>query len=214
MTQNTTPDTSQEIPYGYCHWGCGQKTNLSTQNRPQRGFMRGEPVRFVRGHAAPPPQSARSHFDKYLVPGAPDECWLWKGWQDRKGYGMLEVGSKRDGTRRRVSAHRLSYELNVGPIPASMSVCHRCDMPLCCNPAHLWLGTHVENMADRDAKERTRSGSPFTAGHTYQTRKLTSEMVAAIRARLAQGEKEVALAREFGVSETTMWRVARYKAWR
>lgn len=150
MTQHTT----QEIPYGYCHCGCGQKTSLSRQNRSERGQVRGEPVRFVRGHATPPAQSARDHFNKYLVPGSLNECWLWTGWQDGKGYGMLEIGSKRDGTRRRVLAHRLSYELNVGPIPPGMEICHRCDTPLCCNPSHLYIGTHFENMADMTRKGR------------------------------------------------------------
>lgn len=82
----------------------------------------------------------------------PDECWPWTG-ATRSGYGALWI----DGVLQR--AHRVSWVLNVGPIPKGQHVLHRCDNPPCVNPTHLFLGSHADNMADKAAKGRVRSGS-------------------------------------------------------
>ena len=75
-------------------------------------------------------------------------CWLWTGGKLSDGYGHLCVHN------RRVLAHRLSWEVWVGPIPADLCVLHRCDTPACFNPEHLWLGTRSENNRDMLAKGR------------------------------------------------------------
>lgn len=88
------------------------------------------------------------------------ECWVWKG-SLRGGYGQLWVGSPRV----LVSAHRVAYELQVGPIPATIegqdsrgpSVCHRCDNRLCVRGDHLFLGSHRTNIRDAWAKGRGRA---------------------------------------------------------
>lgn len=82
---------------------------------------------------------------------APDECWEWTGARFQSGYGSILRGGRGSGCAR---AHRVSYEMNVGPVPSGMHVLHRCDNPRCVNPGHLWLGTHADNMADRRAKGR------------------------------------------------------------
>lgn len=84
-------------------------------------------------------------------------CWVWTASLNRSGgYGKIGAGNKT------LYAHRISYEFNVGPIPLGLEVCHRCDINHCVNPSHLWLGTHKENMVDRDVKNRHQCSRKLT----------------------------------------------------
>jgi len=105
--------------------------------------------------------------------GDADSCWLWQGRRGRADYGILWVAGRGD-----VGAHRLAYELSIGPIPLGCEVCHKCDTPLCCNPAHLFAAPHKGNMADRDRKTRNGNlkkthcpaGHPYDEENTYYAR--------------------------------------------
>lgn len=81
-----------------------------------------------------------------------DKCWIWAGYTNRDGYGRFR---KFDTL---VSAHRMSWELTNGEIPATKHVLHRCDNPACVNPSHLFLGTHSDNMQDMYEKKRHGNG--------------------------------------------------------
>lgn len=75
-------------------------------------------------------------------------CWLWEGTASNSGYGTVSVG------RKSRSVHRVSWELFNGEIPDGLHVLHKCDTRTCCNPAHLFLGTPLDNMKDMVAKGR------------------------------------------------------------
>ena len=80
-------------------------------------------------------------------------CWEWQG-SKRSGYGHTIIGSRKDGTRQSIKAHRLAYMLWKGEIPEGYCVCHKCDNPSCINPDHLFVWTRKDNAEDRDKKGR------------------------------------------------------------
>lgn len=85
-------------------------------------------------------------------------CWVWTAGK-HNGYGAIGTGSMKDGTRRMTPAHRVSWALHMGAEPGRLEVCHRCDNPACVRPAHLFLGTMQDNMADKVAKGRQARGA-------------------------------------------------------
>lgn len=109
----------------------------------------------------------------------PDDCWLWRtAKQSDGGYGRMTVRERARGFVVAYRPNRVSWTMAHGPIPGGMNVCHRCDNPPCCNPAHLFLGSQPDNVGDAKAKNRMRGGHfrdthckyghPFTADNTYQ----------------------------------------------
>lgn len=146
-------------------------------------------------------------------------CHVWTGADNGAGYGVLKVGSQRDGTRRQALAHRLSYEHHVGPIPDGLLVCHHCDNRRCVNPEHLFAGTYGDNAQDMwDKGRHERPAGDASALHKWQRdnpdrvyrgerhhkSKLTSAQVADIRAALAAGTSGSRLAESFGVSRSAI----------
>lgn len=135
-----------------------------------------------------------------------DTCWIWTASIRNKGrgYGQFCLNGKM------VRAHRVAYELEHGPIPQGMHVCHTCDNESCVRPSHLFLGTHTDNMQDKTAKGRGNQPKGEAAGLA----KLTEEQVREIRARYyAGGVRQVDLANEFGVAQTTISSVVRKLTW-
>jgi len=119
-----------------------------------------------------------------------DTCWLWTGTTDGR-YGLLDVAK----------AHRVSWTIRRGPIPPQAHVLHHCDVTLCVNPAHLFLGDPGVNARDRQAKGRTVLHRP---------RKLTEEAVRDIR---ASDESNVVLARSYGVTGANIGYVRKGVTW-
>lgn len=132
-------------------------------------------------------------------------CWLWTGPMGNDGYGRLRVGG---WNGKRVRAHRHAYELVRGPIPDGAEVCHRCDVPRCINPEHLFVDTHHGNILDAVGKNRMAHGS-------YNGRAKLSESDARVavglqRRRFSHRE----LAHGFAVHPRTIGDLLRGKNWR
>ena len=132
------------------------------------------------------------------------ECWLWTGYITSWGYGTI-----RDENGVKIPAHRAAWQVANGPIPEGMSVLHECDVRPCCNPVHLHLGTHIDNM--REVCERERG----TLGESDKHAKLTESQVRAIRAQWDAGDViQKDIAREYGITRSAVGYIVRRDTWR
>lgn len=142
----------------------------------------------------------------------PDECWPWIAKSLIDGYGVIGRGARTVGKE---LAHRAAWIVTYGPIPEGEGyhgcvVIHDCDNRLCCNPAHLYLATQADNVADMHAKGRFYTGER-PRGSNHGNAKLTEEMVREIRGSADSG---AALARRFGVDRSTVTSIRAGKGWR
>lgn len=152
----------------------------------------------------------------------PDDCWPWTGARHPTGYGIIVSGEIGFAPKR---AHRIAWELTNGPIPDGLCVLHRCDNPPCVNPAHLFLGTDADNVADMVKKGRQARGDRHRArlypeklarGESHSSSKLTEEQVREIRRIFIKSSRAfgaLALARRFGVVDSTILRAIRKETW-
>lgn len=159
-------------------------------------------------------------------------CWVWTG-SLRGGYGQFTI------SRKPMKASRVAWQLTRGPIPgppghSGTLVLHHCDNPKCCNPEHLFLGTHKDNAEDRNRKARQARGAksvPKTIhrgdahwsrrmperrahGEGHGCAKLTAERVREIRSLRRQGVTLIALARQFGVAHSLISMICLRKIWK
>lgn len=131
-----------------------------------------------------------------------DECWLWTGGLNRPG-GYGRIGTHRGGQK---LAHRVAYELTHGAIPDGMSVMHSCDQPRCCNPAHLSLGTHADNMRDMARKGRAKASAT-----NKSIRRFSDEQVRHIR---SSAETQEALAHMYGAPRSTIASICQLRCYK
>ena len=133
----------------------------------------------------------------------PDECWEWSAFR-RNDYGVFRLNGRIQ------QAHRVAWELTNGPITDDLDTLHHCDNPPCCNPAHLFLGTHADNMADRDAKGRGH----YFRGEQHPMAKLKSTDIPVIRELLRRGVYGFEVARRYSVAATTISAIKTGQHWR
>ncbi len=135
-------------------------------------------------------------------------CIEWTGGLVN-GYGSTNVKGA-DGKKITKRAHRVSYEEYVGKIPEGLHVCHKCDNRKCINPEHLFAGTNLDNVRDRDRKGRGSQPS----GESHNSAKLTDKKIILIRQLRRFGFAQQVIADTFGVHQMTISRIVNRKIWR
>jgi hypothetical protein len=147
--------------------------------------------------------NAHEFFQKRTVRIPFAGCHIWTGYVNAGGYGWVTIN------RKNISAHRLAYESFIGPIAAKKYVCHSCDVPACCNPNHLFLGSSKDNAIDRAAKKRS---SP-RIGSANGRANLNEHQVAQIKVNLLSGKKMIDLALHYGVSYSAISHIKTGRTW-
>lgn len=151
-------------------------------------------------------------FRNHFIQRGPSDCWNWTG-----------AGTRPAGNKHRrglfalagvlFQAPRVAWALAHGADPGILFVCHTCDNPLCVNPAHLFLGTALDNQRDMQAKNRDRKDSP--SGERNGRSRVTADQVREIRRRYASGEAtQLAMAVEYNITKDQISRIINRKSWK
>lgn len=172
----------------------------------------------------------RNRLEDRSIPITECGCLIWLGGISDHGYGSISINGKMERT------HRASWIAYNGPIPDGLHVLHKCDLPLCINPEHLFLGTHQDNMKDRSRKKRGNHPTGLRNGrHTQPYRtcrgenhpwhknpnhargennwnaKLTEQQILEIR---DWKESQASASRHFKISTTTINAIVKRKIWK
>lgn len=172
---------------GLCLCGCGQTTNVSKQDRRSIGWIKGQPLRYLKGHhtrKAPFPYIKRGT-------GFSSPCWSWQWKLTPDGYGQIE----RDGRLQR--AHRYYYEKKFGVVPKGKELDHLCEVRFCVNPDHL------------------EPVSPAVNVYRSKAAKLNPELVKQVKAVYDAGlHSQKSVGKQFGISQSQVCRIVNGTAWR
>lgn len=146
-------------------------------------------VRFAGIKTMPRRYTPEERIQAFWRKTRPDgDCIIWTGSIQGNGYGRVS-----NGTKVATTAHRFAYEITYGPVPDGMFVLHRCDRPSCVNPEHLFVGSHMDNMADMRAKGRS-------------LRKLSLEDTKRIFEARLFGARPKDLMHIYGITDGSVWK--------
>lgn len=149
-------------------------------------------------------EALKGRFEAKLIPEPNSGCWLWIGATAPTNSGLAYGNFYLPGVTSK--AHRASWLIYRGPIPDGMNVLHRCDLPLCVNPNHLFLGSQRDNIIDCVRKRRT---NPRRGAENHKS-KLTTEQAAEIRAS-SHGTRR--LSKRYGVARSTIHAIKCGRTW-
>lgn len=150
-------------------------------------------------------EADRKRFWAKVEIKGPDECWEWQACKNEKGYGLFQIFDLPK------KAHRIAFEMAVGPIMNDLHVCHTCDNRPCCNPSHLLLGTHNDNMMDRELKGR----NVVMLGEENGASALINWQVIEIKRLRSSGEmSQRAVAKKVAIGQGTVSRIALGQLWK
>lgn len=161
-------------------------------------------------------EEAQLRFWSYVDRNADAECWIWRGDRSRFGHGrFLFLGN-------RTQAHRYAYELTHGPLSDAAILCHKCDVPGCVNPSHMFVGTQKDNIQDSVRKGRWPTGRAHWCsrmpelvrrGERAGSSKLSEDQVAEIYRLCCAGSSYTSVAALFGINNTTAAQIHKGKTW-
>lgn len=134
-------------------------------------------------------------------------CWVWTGAMDSAGYGRMAFNNRIDG------AHRVAYQLFIGPIEKGLFICHHCDVKLCVRPDHLFAGTQKHNI--QDCVRKGRLGHQRATGEIHGAAKLSNFLVKRIRQMYSSKlYSQTELARLFNIGQTAISSIVTRQTWR
>jgi len=142
--------------------------------------------------------TTEERFEAKYTPDPNTGCWNWTAFVNSQGYGAFSLDGKA------IVAHRVSYMMFVGPIPAEICVCHKCDNPGCVNPDHLFLGTRADNMRDKVVKGRQ------ARGENQGNARLTESVIRAIR---EDSRLQKDIASDYGVTQKHIGQIKLRRCW-
>jgi len=152
----------------------------------------------------PKPLPLDVRLERNCIPEPNTGCWLWTGVVSPNGYGTTNVGGRHGNTR---GAHQAAWQAWRGEIPAGKFVCHHCDVKICINPEHLYLGTPKENYADAIARDRIARGA------NRNNARFSDDEVQEIRGAAGFGVGYNALGRHYGVDHAHIRKLVRREIW-
>lgn len=148
-----------------------------------------------------------ARFKRFVDQRSEEDCWNWTGLLTPSGYASFSIG------RQGVRGHRFAFVIAHGKEPSGL-VCHRCDNPKCVNPTHLFEGTSQDNSDDMRQKGRARYLGQKVNGVRNGKSKLNEDKVIQIRALALSGMEGRAIAKQFGVSDGTIYWILNNRTWR